>query len=474
MVTERRRVELPAGRSEIVFDNVNDRMIPQSALLRSFSGFTIERNFDYALLGKQTLFAKNIGKRVEITRTDAITGTTRRVTGEIVSADRGVVLKIGEQYEAFECSGLGEAGRFAGLPAGLTGKPQLSIEVDAKVAGRQDIEISYLADQFSWRADYRYDLNEREDAALLNAWITLKNDTAQSFKNTSLSVIAGELNRSGDTRPPSITGRYFYAQCWPKGSTKTGTPSAPVITQSAYSEAAGYRGRAIPAPAMMEMGEQSSDQVIVTATRRKAKQEDLGDYKLYKISDPVTVAAHQSKQIRFLQVPEVKFEKRYTLDMYLYNNYRSGQLDPLSIQYRADNSRDGALAKPLPRGEAHMMTRRANGTPFFLGAAPVRDTAVDNPQKIYLDETMLLMADIKLSGVRTTGRKRQGDAVITITSANDEPALAVISVNPSDYEGLKISKESLAHTRADGPIDWHVTVPPGEAQTLEFSFQYGE
>ena len=45
-ITETRVVDLPAGRSKIVLQGVNRQMVPQTAILRSFEGMTVERNFD--------------------------------------------------------------------------------------------------------------------------------------------------------------------------------------------------------------------------------------------------------------------------------------------------------------------------------------------------------------------------------------------------------------------------------------------
>ena len=39
----------------------------------------------------------------------------------------------------------------------------------------------------------------------------------------------------------------------------------------------------------------------VTASRMSASQEELGDLKLYRIPEPVTVAAHSQKQVAFLE-----------------------------------------------------------------------------------------------------------------------------------------------------------------------------
>ena len=61
-------------------------MVPASVLLRSFSGFTLERNFDYARLNKANLFQKSIGETVTITRTDRASGKVTRDIATIIAA----------------------------------------------------------------------------------------------------------------------------------------------------------------------------------------------------------------------------------------------------------------------------------------------------------------------------------------------------------------------------------------------------
>ena len=51
-----------------------------------------------------------------------------------------------------------------------------------------------------------------------------------------------------------------------------------------------------------------ADSVVVTGSRI-AEEEDLGDYKLYNTPEPTTVAAYQTKQIAFLDKPDVELKE---------------------------------------------------------------------------------------------------------------------------------------------------------------------
>ena len=244
LITETRTIDLPKGKSTLVFEGVSDRMVPASVLLREFSGFTLERNFDYARLNKANLFQKSIGETVTITRTHKASGKVRRSEAVIIAAPEapgykgydyetdgqryypsgrinGVVFAVGGKIEVYQCSGLSEGTKFDNLPSGLNDVPELSIDVETKTAGPQTIVISYLADNFSWKSDYRLDLAGDNKTAKLAGWITLTNNTAQSFKDAPLAIVAGQLNRSRQTRAPDIQAKSVYANCWPRQSTQT-------------------------------------------------------------------------------------------------------------------------------------------------------------------------------------------------------------------------------------------------------------
>ncbi len=407
LITESRMIDLPVGKSTIVFEGVNDRMIPASVLLRQFEGLTIERNFDAELLGKANLFERSIGQTVTLTRTDKASGVVRQVRAKIISANNGVVFNVGGKLESYQCSGLSENTLFDSIPEGLNNKPELSIDVDTTTSGPRELVISYLADGFSWAADYRLDMTSAKTAKF-NAWLTFKNETSQNFKNTRTSVVAGSLNRSWQTRSPQKQHKNLAANCWPRQSTLT---PIPVVTQNANVGFSGY-----------------NDEIIVTGSRNRREdflaevapvakmqgissygappppeQEDLSEYKLYRIPEPINVASYQTKQIRFLHEPAVEVEQVYTFE----ESWRSLlnpnlPLHPSIMETRLDNSKDGKLAKPLPSGTYRVMSRSKDGKPLIEGEDNIDNRAVDLPVKIRTS----LSRNVQMHTIITSAEKR--------------------------------------------------------------------
>lgn len=442
LVTERRTVQLPAGTSTVQFEGVSDLIIPQSLILRSFTGASLERNFDYDLLGRVSLFENAIGETIGLTRIDAASGDVVTDTAEIVSANaqNGIVVQTDEGYEGLYCSGLKVQESFEGLPPGLRARPAMTIELNAEVAGEQEVTISYLTSGLGWAADYRLDLASADTADILG-WLSLNNRTAKNYEEVALSIIAGQVQRRPETRGIETRPQYLNTMCWPVGSTKTGKSNIPPPPPPP------------PAPMAFDgvMMESLSmeDEIIVTASRvsaprDKAVQEDFGDYKLYRIPMPVTVAPYQTKQVAFLSESAVETERLHTLDL----NFIGDGIRALAIRYDIDNDKDGPLAKPLPAGQVRVFDTSPTVGAVFLGEDRIEDIPIGLPAKVTSGRSTTVFASIEPIN---TGRSR-----LTLTNAGTTPAIVELTSNNAK---LRLT----AARRTDDPAPtWRITVPPND------------
>ena len=499
LITETRSIDLPAGKSTIVFEGVSDRMVPASILLREFSGLTLERNFDYALLSKANLFEKSIGEYVTLTRTHKDTGKISRNRAKIISSGTGTVFEIDGKLSAYQCSGLSEGTRFDNLPEGLTGVAELSIDVSTKKAGTQEIVISYLADNFSWAADYRLDLATDNKSGNLAAWITMNNNTSRSFNNTLTAIIAGRLNRSGQTRAPTTRSKSLRANCWPEQSTQTPIPLPKYLysEQTCWDGSFAYSEENCPPQIYMESMSDKNvrDEVVVTGTRMRGlslsanapvdtsvEQEDLGDYKLYRISEPINVAAYQTKQIRFFDVPDVKVKKLYIAEVFLnqigfdYDDEELGNLSSTQTEFRLDNNKDGPLAKPLPKGSIRIFQKNAAGKRLITGQSSVRDTPIGIEMKAKPGASNLVQVytNVTRSAVKQGNKKSYKvrlSLAHTISNATDQPALVEFKL-PVTLKSLKFDQKSHKMDPKVLPNGWTILVPANSTETLKYRASY--
>lgn len=109
LISEKRRISLPAGKSVVRFEGVADGMIAVSAVVSGLPGGVEEKNRDATLLSPASLLDGSLGNRVHIRRTNPATGKVSEADAVIRSgADGAVVLQTAEGVEALKCSGLPE------------------------------------------------------------------------------------------------------------------------------------------------------------------------------------------------------------------------------------------------------------------------------------------------------------------------------------------------------------------------------
>ena len=310
MISETRQVTLPQGRSTIRFEGVAEGMVAVSAIVTGLPGGTIEKNRNADLLSPAALVDGTLGNRILVTRTNPATGEEVSEGAVIrTRADGGLVLQTAAGFEAVRCAGLPERLEFDAVPDGLSAKPVFTIDTASEVGGTYIVTLSYLAWAFVWEANYVVTIVEggaSDDVRFdLVSWLTLLNDNGQSFADVELMAVAGRLNVTSDYRrladPP--TARPLRLTCYPLGSTAAGSPVRLPVPPP-------------PPPAMMR-----SDEIVVTGISaslgealsrvpgvriNRASEENLGDLKLYRVPEHVTVAAQSLKQIAFLRGEDVE------------------------------------------------------------------------------------------------------------------------------------------------------------------------
>src|SRR5580658_3027397 len=297
LVTETRRVELPAGISRIRFEGVANDIEPQTALISGLPSTVIEKDEDTRVLTPTELIAASLGHDVVLVRTYPKTGHSTRTPGVIVSdAEGGVVFQSAEGVEALRCSGLPETFRFdPKIDLGAT--PTLSVQVQSPAAASATITLSYLAEGFDWAADYVATLSDDGRTMDLGAWVTLANSNDVSFPDASTQVVAGRLNRveeEDDTVGRASQPERILARCWPQRNTSS--PDQTINTQEP---------RPMAPMAMAAASQAELQETIVVTAQKRAELEQLGDLKLYRIPETTDVQSHQMKQVRLLDRSDV-------------------------------------------------------------------------------------------------------------------------------------------------------------------------
>lgn len=467
LIVETRTIDLPAGEAVIRLEGVADGIAPQTAVLEGLPADVIERNTDFDLLSPASLLRRSVGDIVRVVRTNPATGEQVEKAARVVAGPNGTVLEVDGRLEALNCSGLTERILFDRVPEGLGQLPTLSIRTRAREAGRHMVTLAYLATGLQWSADYVAELNPGGRSLSLTGWITLANFGGASFRDAPVQVVAGQLNRDDDTGPVEPFTDAAQPQCWPFDTT-TGSPiEAKVESRDMLMEGE----LAMISPSVSYYGGGGED-IVVTGSRI-ALRADLGDYKIYTLPEPTDVMARQTKQVRFLEQPEVAFTRSYNL-YFWSNGFREDEAPRLVLRLKNDE-RNG-LGVPMPGGGISLMEEVA-GRRLLAGQATFGDRAVGLPVELRLEETQDISVKIDPGEEEEFDR---GDVTwmrqpTTVTVSNRNAEAVEVELQPSEgsERGFRVvrSSQRIGRTQGGQPA-WIVRVPAGGTVTLTYEIEY--
>lgn len=449
LISETRTIAIPAGDSELRFEGVASGIIPQSAIVGGVPDGLLERNRDALLLSAGSLVDRALGQRVSLRRTDRATGKVSEQEAIVRSGSNGgVVLQTAAGVEALRCSGLAETLVYDRVPPGLSARPTLSVKVKARQPLRATVTLSYLATGFDWQADYVALLSPDERSLQLQAWLTLASSDDTSFVGATTQAVAGRVNRE-DAGVPPVESPPLRLQCWPEGTTS----DVPGVQGYAQGDVIPPPPPPPPPAAPVALAERS--EIIVTGSRVTAAREKLGDLQLYRIPEPVTVAANAQKQVGLLDRPAIRVEPVYRMQIVAAD--AEGEV-PAVLTLRSRNREDQGLGLPLPAGNM-VLFRTGAGRPLLIGETRVDDTAVGEKVELALANA---------SGVRAR-LTSQDERRRTVTLSNDRtvPVTAEVELLLDDEQRLSGARL----IKRDGKTLWPVTIPANGTATLSYRIE---
>jgi hypothetical protein len=500
LITETRTVDLPAGAVTLEFDGVVETLIPQSAVIADTARGVDESNYDFEGLSPGNLLRRSIGKTVTLTRTNRATGKASQVAATVISADSGgVMFRTEDGNEALHCSGLPEKLTFNEIPEGLNLKPTLSIHLAAGAPGKRQVKVSYIAQGFSWAADYIAQVDPAANRMDLRGWLTLRNFTGSRFTDAQVQVVAGRLNlldaeqrgssTIGDTadfsneehqenarkdrleelqdeidEEPDAAG-YFYG-CYPYG------PATSPRENKSRREAFGY------VDSVLAAGSEELEEVIVTGFRASlAERENLADYQMYRVPWKTDLGARQTKQVAFLYKPDVTVDRFYGVRFGSEGDEADDvdDLMPMKIRIGWNNRKTDGLGEPLPGGIVRVF-EIDNDRSMFEGEDTIEDTPVGVPSEITIGRSPDLFVatnfdadepQVNLLSLLT----RRASIPIDLRVTNGRSRAVTVEIrqgNMSGFEDLRVAGASLRPTRKAGDYAWRFTIPANGEQELHY------
>jgi hypothetical protein len=412
LVRDRRRISVPAGESRLALRDVSDKMLPETAALRSLGASSVfdvvEQNFEAALLTPQAVLQANVGRTVTVTHVDPRTHARRRERATILAANGGVVLRYADRIETSVDGPIA----FAPGERGLRERPTLVATVDAPRAATAEAELDYLTAGLQWSAQYTALLLSDGEHADLHGDVTIVNRSGTAYANADVQLVAGDVHLVRNPRAPQ-----------PRG--------APL-------------------------------QVIGRATSRAGafQEQPLFDYHLYTLARRATLADAQSKQIALLDAPRVPV--RRTLEL------RGG--GPVAV-YATFRNVEPELGMPLPAGSIRFYQRDARGTAQYIGAGRIDHTPRGQSIRLRLGTAAdLTTATTRIESLKIGPTEFEYAVRVTLSNARSS-AREVLVIEPFSGD-WQIVESSLPYRKTSaGTAEWTVQVPANETVALTYRWR---
>lgn len=430
LVKDVRKIKLSPGLHHLALRDVSALMRPETALLHSLSHpealLTLEQNFDFDLLTPEKLLEKYVGKTVGLVKTNPSTGAETVEQATVLSANHGVVLKMGQRIETGLPQGLTRI-TYDQVPDNLRDRPTLVTTIQNKATSNkegaeQTIELSYLTAGLAWKADYVAELNTKEDRIDLSGWVTLTNTSGTSYRNAKLQLVAGDVHR---VQPPQIN------------------------------------------PKAVQM-----DMMRVERAAAPMAEESLLEYHLYSLDRLTTIAENQTKQVALLSASTIPVKKSLVLaggDYYYGASVGElGQKLKVSAFVEFDNKETSKLGVPLPKGIMRVYKKDGAGNAQFVGEDAIDHTPKNEAVRLKLGEAFDVTADKKQTEFKKISERTFESAyAFVIKNAKSEPVTVTVQEPiPGDW---KMMSESQASQKVSANmLVWQVQVPANASQMLKY------
>ena len=299
---------------------------------------------------------------------------------------------------------------FKTIPSELLTKPSLVWNIKASTNLNTKMEIDYLIKNITWSSDYILNLNE--NSANLSGWITIDNRSGKKFSDTSLYVLAGEINR---VSKPTYRREVMYAKAMVADSQ---------VTQEAHE-----------------------------------------GYHFYTIPFKVNLANNEKTQIKFTDKKALKFSRKYSVQ--LHNPlYLRGEIKSDVTQY----IKLKGLDIPLPKGVVRTYSKLRD-TSILLGETNIKHTPKNTNIELKLGKNFDLKVTQSILKRDDSQRYYIADINYTIKNSSDKSKTVELLV-PFNRNKNSIIKSSQNYKFTKGNlVTFSIQIQANSSKSFKVHFE---
>lgn len=450
LIRETRTMTLPEGLSHVIIPDIPSSIDGTSLHFLSLTDpsavSVLEQNYQYDLVNEAKLLDKYVGKEIEFVRYDESSKKEFTVKGKLLAAgwqaqpmanrsvNLGMVAEINGKIE------LNPEGRLVlpSLSEGLILKPQLDWLVSNDHAGEHKTEISYLAGQLSWDANYVALLDKSDTKLDMTGWVTLTNNSGTTFRNAGLKLVAGDVNL--------VRNRF-------------------------------------------EQGGHMMDMVAKAAAEPQFQQTELFEYKLYTLKRRTDLQTNETKQIELVAGKGVASKKMFIYDglgdewrnWYGNTSYRSQgsfgqQSNPkVGVFMTFRNDEKSGLGIPLPKGKVRVYKRDDDGKEQFIGEDQIDHTPKDEEIRLYLGNAFDIVGERAQIDFKSynSGRIVEETYQIKVRNHKSEPVEVQVYEHPWRGNQWTILKSNIDWVKVDqSTLRFPVKIGKDEESVVTYTIRY--
>ncbi len=427
LVTDTRRVALPAGRGELLLTDIAARITPDSlhvSCLDYPGGFRVlEQVFSYDLITRAALLERYLGKTVKLVDYNRNQDRKDVVEATLLSNRDVPIYRIGDEIY------IGHPGIMIlpDIPEDLTAEPTLSWIFENEKAGNRLIALSYLTGNVDWRANYLLTINDKNPTGKLSAWVSIDNRSGVDYRNARISLVAGDVNKRDNREKAAFGDRTMVMQSAPASEQFTQAP--------------------------------------------------LFEYYRYELKRPVTIENNQSRQIELFSPRAIRPEKNYRVvsepGRYTHQRTEEDTRIPVevSLSFRTDEANN--LDMPLPAGLVRLYQVGEGDRRWFIGEDRINHTPKDTDVFIKAGSAFDITAKRKqLEFRRVTSRISEASWEIAVTNRKNDPVVVeCLEQLSGDWE---ITESSHPFTAVNAfTVRFDLSVKPGETAILRYTVKAG-
>ena len=417
VVRECRQMSFEEGVNKVKFTDVASAIDPTSVGFQCLSSpgavAILEQNYEYDLVGTDSLLKRYIDKNVSVAIKGSGAQTGKELTGVLMAAVGSDLILKGEKnnIEIVSKSEVEEIS-LKEMPDDLVTRPALIWLANAKKSGEQLCLVTYTTGRIGWSADYSAVLNADETKIDFTGWVTVDNKSGATYKDATIKLIAGDVRRI--------------------------TEPEPKVFRKAYAEDAQGGG---------------------------FEEKPFMEYHLYTLVRKSTVNNNQVKQIEFITpatgVPTKK--------LYIYD--RGQQDKKVQIKLEFENKEENHLGIALPRGKVRVFKKDpADGMLEFVGEDKIDHTPRKEKLLLYIGNAFDIVPEYTLVDSRHGRRMKQETHKIEFRNRKNEAVTIFVDEKFPSEVNWAVSESTHKYEKRDAhTARFEVKIAADSTVTVQYS-----